>query len=306
MSRGESALKRLVRNFLIVFCSLPIGLASTLVVAQEVPGQEGTEGELYQRDDVRSGARTGALAGAALGALSGNAGAGAVSGAVSGGVYMYDQSRRDDRTMMIADAISSNKTPAQNPMPEGTSTAPPAASTTTTTQARAASQPRQQQVTVGDLGRNGLQNFVGDWNLATWSLAADGSRLAGTGSARVFAADQNAVQIVITDFNAPDFPEATGGGNVLLSYQPGRGFTLESDFAFSDEALRFIGEYRADAGDYSFYFVGGSGGETVTGVLRSSVRVEVRSSGAASWVAATYSYVDGKDTQVQSYQFTRQ
>jgi hypothetical protein len=109
----------------------------------------------------------------------------------------------------------------------------------------------------------------------------------------------------ITDFNAPNFPEATGGGHVLLSYQPGRGFSLESDFAFSDEVLNFVGEYRADSGVYDFYLIGTSGGETATGVIRSSARVEIRSSGTALWTADTYSYVDGKDTQVQSYRFTR-
>jgi hypothetical protein len=109
----------------------------------------------------------------------------------------------------------------------------------------------------------------------------------------------------ITDFNAPNFPEATGGGHVLLSYQPGRGFSLESDFAFSDEVLNFVGEYRADSGVYNFYLIGTSGGETATGVIRSSARVEIRSSGTALWTADTYSYVDGKDTQVQSYRFTR-
>ena len=211
--------------------------------------------------------------------------------------------------MMIADAISSNKTPSQSELPDNALIPPPparsSAATTTTTQAQTTSQASQNQLTVGDVGRNRLQNFVGDWDLASWSLATDGSKLAGTGTAKGLAADQNAVRIVITDFNAPDFPDATGGGNVLLSYQPGKGFSLESDFAFTEEVLRFVGEYRADSGVYNFYLIGSSGGETATGVMRSSVRVEVRSSGPALWVADTFSFVDGKETQIQSYRFTR-
>ena len=305
--RWGNELKITSRSSLLAVLAGILGWALVPAVAQTLPAQTSNDGGLIQNDDVRSGARTGAVAGAALGALSGNAGAGAVGGAVSGGVYMYDQSRRDDRTRMLADSISSNNSNAQNELPDGALIPPPTRSSTTTTntQARTTSQPRQQQLTVGDVGRNGLKNLVGDWDLATWSLATDGSRLAGTGSATVLAADQNAVRIVITDFNAPDFPEATGGANVLLSYQPGRGFSLESDFAFSDEVLRFVGEYRADSGIYNFYLVGASGGETMTGVIRSSVRVEIRSSGSALWVADTFSYVDGKETQVQSYRFTR-
>ena len=302
----EKPLKRASRLGLLSAAVVLAGLAAAPVSAQTLPAQT-SDGGLVHNEDVRSGARTGAVAGAALGALSGNAAAGAVGGAVTGGVYMYDQSRRDDRMRMMADAISSNNASSQNELPDGALIPPPtsSSSTTQTTQPRPAAQPRPQQPTVGDVGRNGLRNFVGDWDLATWSLATDGSRLAGSGSAKVLAADENAVRIIIQDFNAPDFPDAKGGGNVLLSYQPGRGFALESDFAFSDEVLRFVGEYRAASSDYNFYLIGTSGGETMTGVLRSSVRVEIRSSGPELWVADTYSYVDGKDTQVQSYRFTR-
>ena len=99
---------------------------SPRAMAQDLPAQTGNDGELHHRDDVRSGARTGALAGAALGALSGNAAAGAVGGAVSGGVYMYDQSRQDDRTQMLADAIASNKQPAESqPPPQPSNQRPP-------------------------------------------------------------------------------------------------------------------------------------------------------------------------------------
>ena len=284
-------------SLLMALALLPVAAS-----AQDLPVQSGSDSEFIERDDVRSGARKGAIAGAALGAMGGYAGAGAVSGAMAGGMYMYDQSRQDDRTQMLADAISTNRQPAA----QETASAPaPAQPGTRTVQQGPSVQNNQPQVTVGDVGQSRLQNFVGDWDLDTWSLTANGDRLSGTGKAKGFSAGANATRVVITDFTAPDFPDAVGGGTIMLSYQPGQGFFLESEFAFSEETLKFVGEYMPDSGTYNFYLLSGSGGETATGVIRSSVRVEVRSSGAALWIADTYSYVDGQETQIQSYRFTR-
>ncbi len=58
-------------------------------------------------------------------------------------------------------------------------------------------------------------------------------------------------------------------------------------------------------GRYIFYLFDGSGGETATGMPRSSVRVEIRSLDFDTWVAETYSSVDGQSIQVQYYRFTR-
>lgn len=55
--------------------------------------------------DAARGAVGGALVGAALGAIVGEAGMGAAFGAASGSAYMYDQSRQDDRTQMLAESI---------------------------------------------------------------------------------------------------------------------------------------------------------------------------------------------------------
>jgi hypothetical protein len=49
----------------------------------------------------------------------------------------------------------------------------------------------------------------------------------------------------------------------------------------------------------------GSQGETATGVQRASTRVEVQSVDIATWIADTYSSVDGQSMKVQSYKFTR-
>jgi hypothetical protein len=163
----------------------------------------------------------------------------------------------------------------------------------------------QAGATAEDRGRISLRNFRGDWNLDVWSLATDGSKLEGRGAATGTPMGDNATQIMITEFASAAFPEATGGGRLLISHVPERGFTLESEFKFSDELLKLSGQYDAATGRYTFYLIVGSGGETATGIRRSSVRVEMRSLDIDTWVAETYASVDGQSIQVQSYRFTR-
>ncbi len=163
----------------------------------------------------------------------------------------------------------------------------------------------QTAVNAEDAGRLGLRNFIGDWNLRMWSLAADGSELEGRGIAQGTLEGDNATRIVITEFVAPEFPEATGGGRVLSAYEPGKGFFLETDFSHSDEMLRLTGRYRPESNKYVFYLIGGSDGKTATGINRTSVRLEIRSLDTRSWVAETFASVDGQSIQVQSSRFTR-
>jgi hypothetical protein len=159
--------------------------------------------------------------------------------------------------------------------------------------------------TAEDRGRISLRNFRGDWNFDMWSLATDGSKLEGRGAATGAASGDNATQLIITEFASAAFPEATGGGRLLISHVPDRGFTLESEFKYSGELLKFSGQYDEVTGRYIFHQFIGSGGETATGMPRSSVRVEIRSPDIETWVAETYSSVDGQSIKVQSYRFTR-
>ena len=157
--------------------------------------------------------------------------------------------------------------------------------------------------TAEESGRIGLRNFVGDWNLNMWALSSDGNRLEGSGVAQGVA-EGDSTRITFTEFSAPAFPAASGGGQVKIGYEEGKGFTLECWLAHSNEVLRFSGRYETDTGRYVF-FLYGSSGELATGVSRSSVRVEIRSEDIATWVADTYSTVDGQSLLVQSYRFTR-
>jgi len=159
--------------------------------------------------------------------------------------------------------------------------------------------------TADDRGRIGLRNFRGDWNFDMWSLATDFSKLKGQGVATGTPMGDSATQIIITEFASAAFPKATGGGRLLISHVPERGFTLESEFKYSGELLKFSGQYDEVTGRYIFYLSDDTGGETATGMPRTSVRVEVRSLDLDSWVAETYSAVDGQSIKVQSYRFTR-
>ncbi len=155
-----------------------------------------------------------------------------------------------------------------------------------------------------DAGRIGLRNFAGDWNLEMWSLTADGRKLEGRGVAEGSAESDRAVRLYFTEFSAPAFPAATGGGQVRIAYEQGKGFMLESHFKHSDEVLKFAGRYQADTGRYVFHLFG-TQGEIATGIPHSSTRVEVRSVDLSSWTAETYTTVDGQSVLVQSYRFSR-
>ena len=156
-----------------------------------------------------------------------------------------------------------------------------------------------------DSGKIGLGNFTGDWDLEVWSLARDGSKLAGHGAATGTSMGEGSTQVNITEFAAAAFPGATGGGRILISHAPGSGFKLESEFKHFGELLVFSGQYDVATGRYTFHRSDGDGGVTATGMRRSSVRVEVRSLVIDTWVADAYSSVDGQSIQIQSYRFTR-
>ena len=100
-------------------------------------------------------------------------------------------------------------------------------------------------------------------------------------------------------------PMGADGGQVFIYHVPDQGFMLESEFKYSGELVKFSGQYDDVTGRYTFYLSDDTGGETATGMPRSSVRVEIRSLDLDTWVAETYSSVSGQSIKVQSYRFTR-
>ncbi|MEM9304749.1 MAG: hypothetical protein AAGE01_21740, partial [Pseudomonadota bacterium] len=147
-----------------------------------------------------------------------------------------------------------------------------------------------------------MTRFQGSWHLQGWSLAADGRRLAGSGAATATPHGDYAVTITLETFEAPWLPEASGGGTVRLAWHPQRGYSLETDIPASDRKLQLTG--RDESGRLVYYLIGG-GGETVTGIPRNSVRIEIRWLDADTWTAETFASVDGSSVQVQATTFSR-
>ena len=138
-----------------------------------------------------------------------------------------------------------------------------------------------------------------------WSLTSDGNELEGRGVAQGTLEDGDRIRISLSEFDAPDFPEPTGGAQAFLTYAKGKGIILEVHRSQKDEILRFTGNFQNGSNSYVFYLVGGKGGQTVTGIDGVSVRLEIRMLDRRSWVAETFAHVDGQTTQVQSTRFSR-
>jgi hypothetical protein len=236
-----------------------------------------------RREGRRKGAAGGAVLGLTLGALAGDASlaakgaaAGAVAGGVSGSLYDYDQSRQDDRTQMLADSIAGSK--AGDPQPGET---------------------------VGDTGRRHFEELTGQWKLDIWYMGPEGRGKTATGSARGLAAGDNAVRLLYQDIITEGYDDRISGYS-LLNYQPSQGFFLENNFTVDDEVVRAVGEYHVDRNAYDFYLTDPTTGEMLTGgILRSNVRIEIRMIGPTLWIAEAFTMIDGEETKVQTYRFTR-
>ena len=80
---------------------------------------------------------------------------------------------------------------------------------------------------------------------------------------------------------------------------------LENNFLVTSGARAYAGEYLPAKNAYNFYPSTGTDGETITGAIRSNVRIEIRVSGSNLIVAETYTLQDGKEMIMQSYPFTK-
>lgn len=234
------------------------------------------EGESARRG-AGYGAAGGAVMGLALGAMTGDArlaAAGAATGAIAGGasgaMYEYGQHREDNRTEMMADAIGGAR----------------------------------KGETVDDAGKRHLDDFIGDWNISAWALVADGKKITATGKAKGVLESKTKASIKYNDLKSSGH-DAALSGELVMHYDEKSGFSLENRFSSQQESLAFVGEYIPDGNKYNYYATSGDGGESVSGVIRSNLRVEIRVSGNNMWVAETFTFLDGKEVMIQSYRFTR-
>jgi len=220
---------------------------------------------------VGVGAAGGAVVGLAMGALTGDAGfaaagaaAGAVAGGAAGGMYMYDQSRDDRRTQALADSIGGAK----------------------------------KGETADDAGKRHLGDFAGEWNLDIWALNADGSKITASGQAAAALTGKDILRIDHKNIKAQGFEQVFSGSSVV-TYSPNSGFTIENQFSAIQGTRRFVGEYLPADNAYNFYPSQNIDGETVTGVIRSNVRIQLRASNPNLVVAETFAMVDGKEVNIQ-------
>ena len=162
-----------------------------------------------------------------------------------------------------------------------------------------ASQPASANIDAAVLG---LRAFRGDWQMDMWSLTADGNKQYAQGSVSGVQDDKNSVSLTVNEISMPGVECAIGTGQVTISVHPQAGLTLTSKLPASGTDLNFAGRFRN--GRYVFYLIGGSG-NTMTGVDRSSMRLEFATEGVGVWVAESYVTVDGQTFLIQSARFTR-
>ena len=94
-------------------------------------------------------------------------------------------------------------------------------------------------------------------------------------------------------------------GSSVITYSANSGFSIENQFSATEGTRRYVGEYIPADNAYNFYPSQNIEGETVTGVIRSNVRFQLRASSPNLVVAETFAMVDGKEVQLQQYRFTR-
>lgn len=283
---------KLKRSLILTGISLLlIGVAAPVLVVRAQEETEQTEPPKKEKRRAKKGAKWGAAGGAitglALGALTGDAklaAAGAVAGGVvgagAGAKYEYDQGKQDDRTQMMAEAIAAQ------------------GGTTVVVEA-------PKGATVGEVGKQHMADFLGDWKVDVWVLGPEGKRVSAKGTAKGIAAGENATRILYRDIKAEGY-DLVVSGYLLMSYDPGQGFFLENSFSTSDEVVRMVGEYQVDKNAYNYYLLGDEGGEMVQGeIVRSALRVEVRVASPSIFVAESYVLLDGEEVQVQNYRFTK-
>jgi len=224
-----------------------------------------------------AGAGLGAIAGLALGAIAGDAAlgakVGAVAGATSGTAYEYDSRRQDRRNKELTTAIAGNQ---------------------------AAAQPTE---TVADTGKRHLDDFLGEWNISAWAMKGDGTKLNGSGKAKVVMDTKESARFTLTDIKA-DGVDGDYDGTALLGYSDKNGFSLECTSSTYEGTRKYVGEYLPEKNVYNFYPSSGGSETGTTGVIRSNIKVEVRPSGNMISIA-TYSMIEGQEVQIQSYRFTK-
>jgi hypothetical protein len=108
-------------------------------------------------------------------------------------MYMYDQSRDDRRTKMLADSIGGAK----------------------------------QGETSDAAGKRHFQDFLGDWNIDIWALNPDGSKLNGSARGKAIMENADSLRLEFSDVHI-DGSSQNLTGNASIAYSDKSGFTMET------------------------------------------------------------------------------
>ena len=162
----------------------------------------------------------------------------------------------------------------------------------------------QEGETADDAGKRHLADFAGEWNLDIWALNAEGSNLKAKGQAMASLTGKDILRIDHKNIKADGYHQVFSGHSIV-TYSTDSGFSIENHFSTNPELRRFVGEYLPADNKYNFYPSQNAEGETITGVIKSNIRIELRASSSNLVVAETFSMVSGKEVQIQQYRFTR-
>lgn len=239
-----------------------------------------TEGGKEAGKGAKWGAAGGAVLGLGLGAITGDkkmmlagAATGAAVGGASGAMYEYGQHRDDKRNKELANAIAGSNISGSNS-------------------------------NAGQPINNPLEGFIGEWKVNAWGLLPDGNRVTAAGKGKGILTARNTARVDYFDIKADGYKQ-TLTGYAIINFDEKDGLTLTTYGSDNEVDARFVGEYITDQKKFNFYLSDSRSANTVTGILKSDVRMEVRVAGANLWFVETYTMLNNKDTQIQSYRFSK-
>lgn len=228
---------------------------------------------------TKTGAMGGALLGLTLGALTGDASlaakgavAGGVAGGVAGSAVDLEESRNNKRSNSRDDAIANignqNASNAEN-KPDSWKQ---------------------------------LNNFMGDWDVAiSGSYADKPAKATANASGQLVKTTKAQVTInqVVLDGEAVDINLTT-----KFSYDPIEGYTAVIKNETNNQEVHFSGEYQPGLNRYNFYPTSNNALFT-TGTALQDFHLQLGFAGTKVWFLDTYAVIDGQETKIQSYRFSK-
>ncbi|WP_153913629.1 hypothetical protein [Shewanella sp. TC10] len=265
-----------------------VAASITLLSACANSGAVNEDGSENSNRGMKTGIAGGAILGLAMGAAAGDASlalkgaaVGAAAGGVAGASADYANDREDYRNENASKSININGLPAGGVSANGQSTA----------------QNNQQPATWDK-----LDTFSGQWQVNIWALNNEGARIEANAEAQGALVKTTATQLTVDNLTV-NGKKQTLAGKVDLAYSTEEGYQITTNFK-DNQPLKFVGE-AGENGRYSYYPVKVSG-ESFSGNDRNKMRIELRFVGQDVFLVDSFTQIDGKEVQIQSYRFTRQ